>query len=614
MLFTLVGCGGRGEGPAELVEVPTPNLNAFEDAVRQQLEDDAQALGVSLEDGETSASNLAAAFGELGRRYHVYELYEAAEASYRNAHRLAPEEFRWTYYLAVLLQTTGQFEEAAQLFEAALLQSPQDLTSHVRLGQIYLAAEHPVDARRHLEQALKIDAQCALAHYFLGQLASSAGEFSTAVEHFATVARLEPTATILHYSLAQAYQGLGESEKAARQLEQMGSEEVRIADPLMHELEDLRTGAAAHIRRAARAQVDGAWKAALEEYKKAVDADPKNPEARQGVATVLAHQGDYEGALKQFKKAVELGADNALVHFNLAGALALSGRLEEAITHYDQVFALDPHHREAPFALARVLVEAGRRKEAIARFQTLLSSEPGNVRVYLELAALLEEEGDTAAAQDLGERVLELDTSPFDKARAHLTLASLAAGEGRVEEALVLYQQAAHEAPEMSAAHFALANQLGGRGRFREAAAAYRRSLEIDPLQSAARLGEATALVLAGDSASARRRLEEGLGIEPENGELAQALARLLATSRDSAVRDGVRALQLAQALFDSSRSVETAELMALALAENSRFKEAVDWQQRAVRALREGGAASESIARAEAYLESLQRRQPIRQ
>ena len=619
LVLVLTACGGqRSERSSDLVDllvdVPTPNLSTFEEAVRRQLETDAQALDDLLETGDASPTELATTFGELGQRYHVYELYEAAEASYQNAHLLAPGEFRWAYYLAVLLQTTGQFEEAARMFEAALGQKPGDLTSHVRLGQVYLERDRAADARRHLETALEIDPECALAHYFLGQVAAAGGEFAAAVDHFTSVARLQPDASILHYPLAQAYQGLGESEKAAHHLGLMGSEEVRIEDPLMYALEDLRTGAAALIRRGARAQIDGAWEAALEEYRKAVEADPRNPEARQGVAAVLAHQGDYDGALKQYEKALELGADNALVHFNLAGALALNGRIDEAISHYERVFELDPQHREAPFALASVLVQAGRRGEAIARYRNLLDGNPGNVRVHLELAALMAGEGDREGARELGERVLTLDASANEKARAHLSLAALASEAGRFDEAIAHYQQASAEAPGLAAPQFALGNLLGGQGRFREAAAAYRRTLELDPQSSAARLGEATALLLAGDPAAARKRLEEGLAAEPGNGDLALALARLLATSQNATVRDGRRALELAEALFASAQSVETAEAMALALAENGRFEDAVSWQRRVVSGLRESGAAGENVARAAAYLESFERRQPIRQ
>ena len=70
-LILLAGCDGGNQIP-DLVEIPAPNLASFEEAVRQQLETDARALEERLEAGKATASELATAFGELGRRYHVY--------------------------------------------------------------------------------------------------------------------------------------------------------------------------------------------------------------------------------------------------------------------------------------------------------------------------------------------------------------------------------------------------------------------------------------------------------------------------------------------------------------------------------------------------------------
>jgi len=70
------------------------------------------------------------------------------------------------------------------------------------------------------------------------------------------------------------------------------------------------------------------------------------------------------------------------------------------------------------------------------------------------------------------------------------------------------------------------------------------------------RLAEASALVLAGRDAEARRRLEQGLEALPRDGNLAHALARLLAASGDAAVRDGPRALEIARAIVAVSDAV----------------------------------------------------------
>ena len=611
-LMVLVACGGV-ERP-ELSDLPRPPLDAFESAVQEQLTDLFDGLEDLLGEGSTSLGDLASAYGELGRHLHVYELFEAAEVAYGNARRLDDEDFRWRYYQAVLAQTTGRLEEARERFEQAREREPDDLPTLVRLGQVYLDSGRAAAAQEPLGRALDLDPDCALALYFLGRRASSAGDFETAVAHFERVLELQPQASVLHYPLGQAYSGLGQQEKAERQLQLVGSEEVRLADPLMFQLEDLRAGAAAHIRRGARAQIDGAWDAALAEYRRAVETDPRNPEARQGVAAVLSQQGDYEGAAKQYEKALELGADNALVRFNLAGALALSGRPRDAIPHYEQVLQQDARHREAPFALARVLAQAGRGPEAIERLRALLETEPNSVRIHRELAALLADGGNSTEARALARRVLDLDASPQDRAGARLILAGLALREGRGEEAEGLYRRVIEDSPEAVEAHFGLANLLGAAGRFDQSAAAYRRVIELDPARSRARLGEATALTLAGRAPEARQRMEEGLRAQPNDGDLAHALARLLATSPQPEARDGARALELAEAVFEASRSLEHAETVAMALAESGRFDEAVQWQRRVVDGLRQAGAGAESLGQARSYLEKLERGEPIRQ
>ena len=61
---------------------------------------------------------LMEAYGGLGQLYHAYELTSAAEASYRNANRLAPEEHRWLQLLGDLYDQTGRLEEAEASFAA----------------------------------------------------------------------------------------------------------------------------------------------------------------------------------------------------------------------------------------------------------------------------------------------------------------------------------------------------------------------------------------------------------------------------------------------------------------------------------------------------------------
>jgi Flp pilus assembly protein TadD len=93
----------------------------------------------------------------------------------------------------------------------------------------------------------------------------------------------------------------------------------------------------------------------------------------------------------------------------------------------------------------------------------------------------------------------------------------------------------------------------------------------------------AMALVKAGRRSEARKVLEQALAAEPNNAEVINSLARLLATAREASVRDGKRALALSEKLFQATRSLAVGQTYAMALAESGRFAEAATLQRETI-------------------------------
>ncbi|MEO1088900.1 MAG: tetratricopeptide repeat protein, partial [Acidobacteriota bacterium] len=121
-------------------------------------------------------------------------------------------------------------------------------------------------------------------------------------------------------------------------------------------------------------------------------------------------------------------------------------------------------------------------------------------------------------------------------------------------------------------AHIALGRRLLMEGQPGPAATAFGKAASINPEHVAARVEEAQSLILTGRYADARRRLEDGLARLPKAAEIAHALARLLATAPDAAVRDGDRALNLAGGVLEAYPWPSHAETYVMALAELGRF------------------------------------------
>src|SRR6185295_16921698 len=108
------------------------------------------------------------------------------------------------------------------------------------------------------------------------------------------------------------------------------------------------------------------------------------------------------------------------------------------------------------------------------------------------------------------------------------------------------YQQALALAPDLTAAHNNLAVALEGLGRGDEALAHYAAAVTLAPDEPRAHANHAALLADHGRGGDAVAEYREALRLAPSLVEVRTALAWLLATSPDPAVRNGAEAIALA--------------------------------------------------------------------
>lgn len=473
--------------PAEPQPVPEPSLDGLEEEVADQLRETRAVLQATLSAEETGRGERAEAYGELGRLYHAYELNEAAEVAYGNARLLSPQDFRWAYYHAYLLQQMGRFEAAEQAYARALEIRPTDVAAMVHLGEVYLELGRFDRTEAAAERVLDIAPEQPSAIALLGRAALAQEDHDRAIELLERALAAVPAADRLHYPLGMAYRAQGNLEKAREHLGQMGKVGIRPPDPLIDELDQLQRGSRVHVLRGRMAFRAGRYEDAAAEFRRALEADSEDLAARVNLGSALGQAGDREGAVEQFEKALELAPDNLAAHFNLGVLLLRQGAVDEALEHYRAAVEGAPGDGEARLELGRALRRAGRPEEALASL----------------------------------EKAVEL--APFDES-----------------------------------AQVELASTLVERGRYHEAS----------------------------------ERLDTAQALMPRSGAVTQALARLLAASPDPEIRDGARALDLAQRVFEAQPTAFNAETVALALAEQGRCEEAARWQRKVL------GAEAESAPR----------------
>ncbi len=651
----LAGAAGpAGAQPAEsapeLVPIPRPALEQVDEAVRRQLEEVRREADQLLAGGAAAApearAQAAETVGTLGRLYFLYDLPDAAEAALANAHRLAPEEFRWAYYLGAVRQQAHRAAAAVEAFETALALRPGELPVLLRLGEVELSRGDAAAARGWFERARAVDPDSAAALHGLARLAALEGDWPTAASLLAAVLERQPEATRVHYELGMAYRELGDLDRAREQLARQGQGEVRFADPLVEELAALVSGSGVYMVSGNSAFARGDWALAAEAYRRAVAAAPDDLTARQSLASALARAGRPEAALEELAEVLRRDPDNAFAHYNVATLEVARGRTAEALPHFEAALAaapdfadahfnlataleqlghfaeaeehyaasleLEPEDRQARLHHARVLLRLDRAAAAAAEARTLLATDPGDARAHFTLGEALERSGQTAAAADSYRAVVDSAGGDDERGMGHLALGRLLAAAGDGAAAADHLRSASELLPDLDQPPLLLAQVLGRERRFAEAAEAFATALARQPANEGARFGRALALLLAGRDGEARRHLEDSLAVLPGSLALKHVLARLLAASPEPAARDGRRALELAREVFAAQQTLDHAETVAMAHAEAGDFDQAVAWQRQILDRARQTGDAA-TLERLAARLALYERGEPCR-
>ncbi len=174
-------------------------------------------------------------------------------------------------------------------------------------------------------------------------------------------------------------------------------------------------------------------------------------------------------------------------------------------------------------------------------------------------------------------------TSNNDVAENNLGIVFLQ--KGNLDEAISLLQAAVDLRPENSPAHENLAKALLQKGQVTDALVHYRRLLELQPDNIEVHNIVGTVLIQQGQAREAAEEWQKVLAIQPDNGNAMSNLAWVFATSPDDSLRDGAKAVQLAeQAMRISGGRIPIIfRTLAAAYAENGRFSEAIQTAQRGI-------------------------------
>jgi len=527
LVAVIVGC----ESDDRALDVPMPSLEGAEALVAERVREAAEGI--------VRDSGSSAAWGRLGVVYELNGFTGEALPCYQQASKLDPDEWRWPYFAGIALVDDDP-AAAAEHFARAAEIAPEYAPLEFRRGMLALNGRDLDAAQRHFERTLELDP--GFVNALLGQahVAVARKDPAVALKIIERAVALAPDESAVHFHRGEAYRMLGQPERAAL-ADRMGDSSAilpgddgfaTLVDPERDEatlaegvtVEWLSRNAVRHLDAGRNAQ-------AMEALRQAIEEEPDSVDLRLAISRALAQLGSYDQAGIEAEHALRLDGDRAESYVQMGDVLGRVGRTEQSERAFRRALEIDPDLPQAQGGLGLLMAEIGNLDEAIDLLSAASAALPGDVDLQYNLAAAYVRRGDIDDAAAVADGLVRQRPG---YAPAFALQGTIHAMAGRLDESVVALRRAIALAPDDADARIDLGQSLWELGRYSESIDAY--------------------------TQAATRR--------PNDLEISRELAWALATCPEDGLRDGDRALILAQRLCEQSQFQNPMHLETLAAAQ----------------------------------------------
>jgi len=205
----------------------------------------------------------------LGTTYFGMHDFRAAERELRIALQLKPGSPNVLNALGCIYLEKGQLDEASKVLQEAIAAKPTWTDPHFNYGRVLKKMNQDDAALAEFRKAVETGPLNASAHLYLGQELAERGQYAEAEAELKESVRLLPN-LMAQQQLVDLLLKTGKEAEAKSLLQQMAAQ--------------FPYDGATHLKLARLREKDGNTKEALQEYQKALEVDPANSEARDGVA------------------------------------------------------------------------------------------------------------------------------------------------------------------------------------------------------------------------------------------------------------------------------------------------------------------------------------------
>lgn len=237
--------------------------------------------------------------------------------------------------------------------------------------------------------------------------------------------------------------------------------------------------AASLCQKGIKLNIQGSVQEALTYFKKATEADPKDPVAWMGLGSCYAGLERTEDAVHAYRYPTIINPENAEAHFVLALYYKVLENYTSAMDSLREVIRIEPEHRWAYFVMGQLMQKTGEYAKGIEYFQKALSLEPEDAATLQMLGISYGQNGEHQKAIEYLKRAIRSDP---ENAMAHFNIAVAYNKIEDVENELRSYLQAIRVNPRFARPHFQLGRTYAQQGKIEAALKQYEILKKIDPV------------------------------------------------------------------------------------------------------------------------------------
>jgi len=327
------------------------------------------------------------------------------------------------------LEHEGRVPEAEAAWTALSKAHPSNPEPLAHLGLLEARQEHYIKAVALYRRALALNPTMPGLRLNLGLALFKNGEYKEAIRIFDPLLKAQPSSSSesdrLTILIGMSHYGMGEYAQAVPYLKEAASRDTQNL-PL-------------RLTLAHSCLLSKHYQCVLDAYHEMVALNADSAEADMLVGEALDEMKDSSGAILEFRAAVKANPKEPNAHFGLGYLLWTLKQYPEAAQQFQSELDNDPEHVQAMFYLADTQIQLEQMQSAEPLLTSALKLNPANSMGHLDLGIVYSETDRKDAA--LHELRIATKLAPTD-VTAHYRLAQLCRTMGKTEEAKVEFDKA----------------------------------------------------------------------------------------------------------------------------------------------------------------------------